>query len=247
MTLEEFFKQHNKIALALSGGTDSSFLLSAGIKFGADIKPYFVKSQFQPEFELEDAKKLCSELNTELTILNLDVLESKDICANPENRCYLCKNRIFSALVNAAAKDGYSSIIDGTNASDSSDDRPGMKALEELKVLSPLRMCEITKDDVRRLSRETNLFTADKPSYACLATRIPHGQEITQEMLSKIEHAEQTLFSLGYSDLRVRVIGNTAKVQVPRSQLLKAVSEWDSIKQKIKCDFPNSVLDLKGR
>ena len=171
MTLQEFFAAHPKVALGFSGGVDSSYLLYAAKQAGADVRPYFAKTQFQPEFELEDAKRLAELVDIELTILPYDVLPAAGF--NPPDRCYYCKTALFGALVARAKADGYDTIIDGTNASDDAGDRPGMKALQEMQVLSPLRLCGLTKQDIREKSKEAGLFTWDKPSYACLATRFP--------------------------------------------------------------------------
>ena len=205
MTLQEFFTEHPKAALGFSGGVDSSYLLYAGIKAGADIRPYFIKTAFQPEFELEDAKRLCAQLGAELHIIELDALANPDVVKNPANRCYYCKTGLFGTLQQRAKADGYTVLLDGTNASDDAGDRPGMKALTEMSVLSPLRLCGLSKAQIRELSREAGLFTWDKPAYACLATRVPTGEAITEALLARVEGAEQVLFSLGFTDFRVRV------------------------------------------
>ena len=145
MTLTEFFHEHPKAALGFSGGVDSSFLLWAGRQAGADIHPYYIKTAFQPEFEYQDALRLCRELGAELTVLELDALADPRVTANPANRCYFCKVGLFGTLARRALADGYTVLLDGTNASDDAGDRPGMKALQELQVLSPLRLCGLTK------------------------------------------------------------------------------------------------------
>ena len=247
MELSEFFVRAPKAALGLSGGTDSSYLLYAGRKLGADVRPYFVKTAFQPAFELEDAKKVCSFSGAELTVIEADILAVPQVAANPENRCYYCKTAIFSALKARAAADGYNVILDGTNASDDAADRPGMKALGELSVRSPLRECGITKADVRALSARAGLFTADKPSYACLATRVPAGEILTAEKLEKVEKAENALFEMGYTDFRVRLRGGAARLEFNRAQLLRAVREWDDIRRALGKDFSAVAMDMKGR
>ena len=191
MTLQEFFTEHPKAALGFSGGVDSSYLLYAGIKAGADIRPYFIKTAFQPEFELEDAKRLCAQLGAELYIIELDALANPDVVKNPANRCYYCKTGLFGTLQQRAKADGYTVLLDGTNASDDAGDRPGMKALTEMSVLSPLRLCGLSKAQIRELSREAGLFTWDKPAYACLATRVPTGEAITEALLARVEGAVQ--------------------------------------------------------
>ena len=247
MTLEQFFTQNPKVALGFSGGVDSSYLLYAGIKYGAEIKAYHVKAAFQPEFELQDAKKLASSINANMQILEIDVMSDENVLANPANRCYICKQVIFGTLKAKAIADGFSVIIDGTNASDDVDDRPGMKALTELSVRSPLREAGLSKDEIRRLSKEAKLFTWNKPSYACLATRIPTGRKITQELLTAVEKSEDALFKLGFNDFRVRVYNDAARIQLPANQMEAAINKRANIKEALKPHFPIILLDLEER
>lgn len=247
MTLQEFFTEHPKAALGFSGGVDSSYLLYAGIKAGADIRPYFIKTAFQPEFELEDAKRLCAQLGAELHIIELDALANPDVVKNPANRCYYCKTGLFGTLQQRAKADGYTVLLDGTNASDDAGDRPGMKALTEMSVLSPLRLCGLSKAQIRELSREAGLFTWDKPAYACLATRVPTGEAITEALLAHVEGAEQVLFSLGFTDFRVRVFYDAARVQLKPAQMQQALSRRSEILENMKPYFKIVLLDLNGR
>lgn len=247
MTLQEFFTEHPKAALGFSGGVDSSYLLYAGIKAGADIRPYFIKTAFQPEFELEDAKRLCAQLGAELYIIELDALTNPDVVKNPPNRCYYCKTGLFGTLQQRAKADGYTVLLDGTNASDDAGDRPGMKALTEMSVLSPLRLCGLSKAQIRELSREAGLFTWDKPAYACLATRVPTGEAITEALLARVEGAEQVLFSLGFTDFRVRVFYDAARVQLKPAQMQQALSRRSEILENMKPYFKIVLLDLNGR
>ena len=247
MTLQEFFTEHPKAALGFSGGVDSSYLLYAGIKAGADIRPYFIKTAFQPEFELEDAKRLCAQLGAELHIIKLDALTNPDVVKNPANRCYYCKTGLFGTLQQRAKADGYTVLLDGTNASDDAGDRPGMKALTEMSVLSPLRLCGLTKAQIREFSREAGLFTWDKPAYACLATRVPTGEAITEALLARVEGSEQVLFSLGFTDFRVRVFYDAARVPLKRAQMQQALSRRSEILENMKPYFEIVLLDLNGR
>ena len=137
MDLRDFFRRHPKAALGFSGGVDSAYLLAAGLQLGAQVQPYFVKTPFQPAFELADAKRLCRELGAELKRVELDVLALSQVRQNGPDRCYHCKAALFTALRDQALADGYSLLIDGTNASDDAGDRPGMRALKELSVRSP--------------------------------------------------------------------------------------------------------------
>lgn len=247
MHLQEFFIENPKVALGFSGGVDSAYLLYAAKRYGADVKAYYIKSQFQPEFELEDAKRLATELGAEMQVIHVDVLAQQQITDNPIDRCYHCKNTIFDKLIKAARADSYTTIIDGTNASDEVDDRPGMRALAELKVLSPLRICGLTKTEIRERSEEAGLFTWDKPAYACLATRIPTGEIITAEKLTKIEKAEAALFDMGYTDFRVRTLGNSAKLQMPAGQIHKVIEQRREITERLRPYFDNVLLDLEER
>lgn len=243
--LSDFFTSNNKTAIAFSGGVDSAYLLYAALRYGAAVCAYYVKSAFQPQFELEDAKKLAQSLKAPLRILNADVLACGTIAANPCDRCYHCKRMIFEAIAEAAGEDGFTVLLDGTNASDEEGDRPGMRALRELSVRSPLRECGLTKDTIRRLSKEAGLFTWDKPAYACLATRIPTGEAITKEKLQATEAAEDYLFSIGFRDFRVRTAGEAAKLQISRKQLGLALESREKIVAELKKYYKSVVLDLE--
>lgn len=246
-SLQQFFRAHPKAALAFSGGTDSAYLLWAAQKCGCDIKPFFIKTAFQPEFELYDAARLADLLDLPLTVIELDVLTDPVIASNPSDRCYYCKRYLFEQLKKRADRCGYGTILDGTNASDDVNDRPGMKALEELHIVSPLRLCGITKYQVREYSNEAGLFTAKKPSYACLATRIPAGHRITSSDLSKIEQSEQILHDMGFTDFRIRLFHGCARIQLPKSSFQKALDQREQILLALKSSFEGVFLDLESR
>ena len=247
MTLQAFFKDNPKVAIAFSGGVDSAYLLYAARQYGADIRAYYAKSPFQPQFEYEDAVALAKQLQVPMDTLILDVLDDPQIAANPENRCYFCKRRIFTAICRQAQQDGYPLILDGTNASDDLSDRPGMQALTELGVLSPLRICGLTKEEIRKLSKQAGLFTHDKPAYACLATRIPTGIAITQERLAKTERSEAFLRELGFTDFRIRLLDDCAKIQIKEQQLPLLLQHRQEIADKLKTDYTSVLLDLEVR
>jgi len=248
LQLKQFFKQNPRIAVAFSGGVDSSYLLYAAKISGCDVRAYFIKAQFQPEFELNDAMSFASQHEIPLVIENLNVLEDPAVAKNPADRCYHCKLHIFSCLRELAKADGFDTLCDGTNADDDENDRPGMRALRELGVLSPLRECGMTKAEIRKLSKNAKLNTHDKPSYACLATRIPTDTAITEALLIKVEHAEEALFEMGYSDLRVRFVPpDNAKIQLPDNQLDKAIANRTQIVKALKPVFENILLDMVGR
>jgi len=247
MELSEFFHDHPKIALAFSGGVDSAYLLYAAITCGADVQAYYVKSAFQPQFELDDAKRIAERLNTNMTVIEADVLADSVIVTNPADRCYHCKKIIFAKIAERAHSDGYIVLIDGTNASDDASDRPGIKALNELSILSPLRECGFIKDTIRRLSKEAGLFTWNKPAYACLATRISSGEIITAGKLEQTERAEDYLFSLGFSDFRVRMAKNNAIIQIPVAQFDLLMEKRMSIVTELKKHYSSVTLDLEAR
>lgn len=247
MTLQEFFTEHPKAALGFSGGVDSSYLLWAAVNAGADIAPYYIQTAFQPAFELEDAQRLCAQIGVKLDVIRLDALADPRVAANPANRCYYCKVGLFGALRARAKADGYDLLLDGTNASDDAGDRPGMKALREMEVRSPLRECGLTKAMIRQESRKAGLFTWDKPAYACLATRVPTGRTITSELLRRVEGAETALFALGFTDFRVRLYDEAARLQLPEGQLAKAVEQRQAIRQALAPWFDVVLLDTQTR
>ena len=247
MTLKEFFRQVPKAAVAFSGGTDSAFLLWAAKEYGCDVRAYYVKTAFQPQFEYADARRLVRDLDIPMTVVDVDILSVPNAADNGPQRCYHCKHALFSRLWEAARQDGYSILLDGTNASDDAGDRPGMRALQELEVRSPLRECGLTKDEVRRRSKEAGLFTWNKPAYACLATRIPTGVPITSADLERIERAESTLDALGFRDFRVRLFHGAARLQVTEEQLPLALEQRAELLTALQRDFSHILLDLVPR
>lgn len=247
MTLQEFFRENPKVALAFSGGVDSAYLLYAAKQYSAQVRAYYVRTAFQPLFEREDARRLAELLDADLRELTVDVLAEEIVRANPPDRCYHCKRVMLSEILREAERDGFPVLADGTNASDDADDRPGMRALRELSVRSPLRECGLTKPEVRRLSREAGLFTWDKPAYACLATRVPTGVELTADRLERTERAEAYLSSLGFRDFRVRLAGDAAKLQVKREQLGLALERREAILEELKKSYADVLLDLEVR
>ncbi|MCR4708829.1 MAG: ATP-dependent sacrificial sulfur transferase LarE [Clostridiales bacterium] len=242
-TLYEFFEKNPKVALAFSGGVDSAYLLYAAVDAGVDVCAYYAKSDFQPEFELADAKRLAAELGAKMEIIYLDVLADPVVEANPADRCYYCKKHLFRAIIDHAHKDGYDIIMDGTNASDDPGDRPGVRALREYGVRSPLRDCGLTKSDIRVLSKEAGLFTWDKPAYACLATRIQTDQKITYKTLKAVETCEGMMMDLGFKDFRIRVRGRNALVQIREEDRKLFDDEEEYIMDNLGVYFRKVELD----
>ena len=211
MEIRDFFNEQSDIAIALSGGVDSSVLLFFAKKYAKRVKAYYAESQFQPKFERADAVKIAESLGVEYEIIPLDVLADKIVVSNPPDRCYYCKKNIFTAITEAAQRDGFSVVADGTNASDDVEERAG--------VISPLRECGYTKEKIRTVAKENGIAVFDKPSYACLATRIPCGTAITGELLAKTEKAESGLTELGFKNFRVRYSEDGAKLEFGKEDL----------------------------
>ena len=247
MELKQFFEEHPEVAIAFSGGVDSAYLLYAAKRYGNRVKAYYVKTAFQPRFELEDAFRLAAELDADMEVLDVDILCKPAITGNPADRCYYCKKELFSHILKAAKEDGFSVLLDGTNASDEASDRPGMRAIAEVSVRSPLRECGLTKEVIRRLSKEAGLFTHDKPAYACRATRIPTGECITEEKLLRTEQAECYLTRMGLRDFRVRSQGNSAKIQVTETDLALLMQHREDILSELKKHYTSVMLDLEVR
>ena len=242
-----WFAAHPRFTLAFSGGCDSAYLFYAATVCGTDFAACYVKSAFQPEFELEDARRLAKELGREIDIIELDVLADEKVRTNPKDRCYFCKQRIFSAICDRARALGHELVIDGTNASDDAGDRPGMRALRELRVESPLRSCGISKAEVRALSKEAGLFTWNKPAYACLATRIPAGTPIDGETLNKVERAEVALAGLGFSDFRARISGSDVRLELTEKDMAHLMECRAEVCAALETDFDGIALDLHPR
>lgn len=247
MDIKEFFKLHSEAAIAFSGGVDSAVLLLLAEKYANRVKAYYVKTRFQPQFELDDAVKIAEQLCVDLEIINADILADGIVAENPQNRCYFCKKMIFGEIIRHTKADGFRAVLDGTNASDDIGDRPGFVALQELEVLSPLRLCGYTKEIIRSTAREYCLPVADKPSYACLATRIPTGVRITAELLEITEKAESALRGLGFKNFRIRYLGSAAKLELGGAEFEPFYRHREEIYRLLLPYYGNIYLDLKER
>ena len=245
MELKEFFEEYPAVAVACSGGVDSAFLLYQAKRYCEAVRAYFVQSEFQPQFEREDAEKLCEQFGVPLTVVDLVALSDERIRSNPADRCYYCKKKIFEAIRQSAQTDGFSILLEGTNASDEISDRPGVRALLEYGVRSPLRECNYNKERIRREAKEAGIFVHDKPSYACLATRIPSGREITGELLSRVEQAENLLFSYGFTDFRVRIYHGAARLQIKKEEIPEFLAKREEITGGLLMYFEDVFLDCR--
>ena len=247
MELRDFFAAHPRCALAFSGGVDSSYLLYEGLKWAESLGVYYVKSAFQPAFEARDALRMAETLGAKVTVLQADVLACPAVAANPPDRCYHCKKVILSTIKAAAEADGYTVLLDGTNLSDDVDERPGWRALGEAGVLSPLRLCGLTKETIRERSRRAGLFTWDKPAYACLATRVRTGQPLDEKTLFRVEAAENALLWLGFSDFRVRTFDGRARLEFTADQIGEARESFDKIRALLAPYFTQIESELRER
>ena len=247
MTLQDFFKANPRAALAFSGGVDSAYLLYAAVRWAERVQPYYVKTPFQPDFEYRDALRLCNDLGVEMRVLRPDVLAHDAVRRNGPDRCYHCKRCIMSTIKAVARADGYDLLLDGSNLSDDAGDRPGMRALEELAVASPLRLCGLTKGEIRRLSKDAGLFTCNKPAYACLATRVRTGEMLTAEKLGRIESAETELMALGYRDFRVRCRGDEALLQFTAADMARAAAQEEDLRARLSDRFAAVRIDTEER
>ena len=247
MELREFFERHPKCALAFSGGTDSALLLCEARRLGADVKAYFVKGPFQPQFELEDARRLAKELGAEMEVIETDVLALPEVAENGPRRCYYCKRAIFS-LIFERARRGW--LRDRHRRHQRL--RPGGRPAGDAGHRRAGRA--LAAEDVRRhqgAGARTvgggRLFTARKPSYSCLATRVPTGTAITREALEKVERGEEALREMGFSDLRLRLEGTGARLELPAAQLPAVVQNRERVLKALLPSFSRVIVDLAGR
>ena len=249
--LQNYFKELGSVAIAFSSGVDSTFMLAAASEVLPKDKVLAITavSDFFPEREKSEADAFCQERGIKHIFLPIDILKIDEVKQNPKNRCYLCKYALFTQIQKLALENGIQNVCEGSNLDDLQDYRPGMQAIAELNIKSPLKIAGLTKQDIRELSKEMNLPTWNKPSFACLASRFVYGEEITTEKLRMVEKAEQFLADLGFKQFRVRLHGTMARIEVLPQDIEKITSQETReiiIEAFAKYGFSYTTLDLKG-
>ncbi len=249
--LKEIFQTMGKVLVAFSGGVDSTFLLKvAQDTLGKEhVVAVTALSPLYPERELKSVKKLVQTLGVRHRLIESNELEIPGFSKNPPNRCYYCKRKLFLELWSLAKEEALPFIVEGSTLDDQKDHRPGKMAIQELGIRSPLEEAGLTKIEVRELSKAMGLPTWDKPSFACLASRFPYGEEITEKSLRMVDEAEDFLFGLGFKQVRVRHYGNLARIEILKEEMEHLMN--GSLREKVVSHLKNIgyqyiTLDLQG-
>lgn len=239
--------QSQNVCIAFSGGVDSSLVLKAAVISQKNVYAVMFNTKLHPCKEESEAREIAREIGVDITVIKIDEFSNPDILKNPINRCYLCKKLLFSTLIDFAKQKDCDIILDGTNFDDYSQYRPGIKALNELGVKSPLAELKMTKKEVREAAKTLGLKVHNKPSAPCMATRFPYNTDITVEDLKKVEMAEDFIKSLGISQCRVRVHGNIARIEIDESKFIELIKNKIDIIQKLKSlGYIYITLDIEG-
>ena len=248
--LLEYLRSLNSVAVAFSSGVDSTFLLKAAKEaLGDQIIAVTAQSCSFPQRELKEAIAFCEKEGIRHFICKSEELEIEGFAQNPKNRCYLCKKELFEKIKKLAAEQGIENIIEGSNMDDNGDYRPGLQAVAELEVKSPLRHCNLNKNEIRLLSKKLGLPTWEKQSFACLSSRFVYGETISEEKLTMVDKAEQLLLDLGFHQVRVRIHGTIARIEVLPNEFPQLIQEKNRarITQSLyQYGFTYVTMDLQG-
>lgn len=248
--LQNWLRSRDRLAVAFSGGVDSSFLLKVAFDTLKDkVLAITVDSAVFPVREVRSAADFAEQFHIRQVIIDVDEFNIEGFADNPVHRCYLCKREMFARIIATACQHDIPWVADGSIADDTDDYRPGMAALQELDVSSPLREVGLTKQDIRLLSQKMHLSTWDKPAFACLATRIPYGHKISREKLLMVDKAEQYLFAKGFHQVRVRHHGEIARIEVSAGERSRFMDErlMDRVDEEFRqIGFAYATLDLQG-
>ncbi|AOY76594.1 ATP-dependent sacrificial sulfur transferase LarE [Clostridium formicaceticum] len=248
--LQEIIRGLESAAIAFSGGVDSTFLLKVTQNvLGKDVIAVTARSSTFPEREFKEAKAYAESIGVKHIVIVSEELDIEGFSKNPTNRCYYCKHELFSKIQEVALDHNVKVVLDGSNYDDIGDYRPGMQAAKELKVVSPLKQAALTKEDIRILSKEMDIPTWNKPSFACLSSRFPYGHEINREKLKMVELAEQFLLDKGFRQVRVRHHGEIARIEVEKKEREKIfdLQLMDEIGNKLKeIGFHYVTIDALG-
>ncbi len=248
--LKKYLRELGSVCIAFSGGVDSTFLLAVASEVLNDKAiAVTVHASMHTKREYNESVDFASKLGVNHIVIEANEYSIKEFVDNDKDRCYYCKRAIFTKIKEIALENETEYVADGTNVDDDNDYRPGMRALNELGVVSPLKMAGLTKQDIRDLSKQMNLLTWDKPSFACLASRIPYGMKITPEKLSMVEAAEEILIELGFRQFRVRHHGDIARIELPPDEIRDFINKEnidDVVERFKKIGFTYVTLDLEG-
>ena len=249
--LKDMIKNLGSVIVAFSGGVDSTFLLKVCLDVlgKENVLAVTARSSTYPARELKEAEELAGSFGANHEIIVSEELEVPGFSENPPERCYYCKKELFGKLIKMARERGFNFVLDGSNADDTGDFRPGMKAKDELGVISPLKEAGLTKAEIRTLSQKMGLPTWNKPSFACLASRFPYGERITEEKLKRVGKAEDLLSELGFSQYRVRSHGDLARIEVSPEEIERFFDR--DLRKKVVAEFKKLgfvyiSLDLTG-
>lgn len=246
--LQDYLRELGSVAVAFSGGVDSTFLLQvAHDTLGDRVVAFTAGSAFVPERDIEEAREFARSIGVRHIVRRFDTLSIGGIRRNPANRCYLCKHALFTKFKELAWLEGGYHLVDGSNLDDDGDYRPGRQALAELAVLSPLHHARLYKQDIRDLSRAMGLVTWDKPSFACLASRFVYGEELTEHGLERVNLAEEFLIGLGFKQFRVRTHGDLARIELLPDDIARILPLRREVYDRfIELGYSYITLDLKG-